>query len=209
MAKLRSRPLSKSKRSAFHNRSLAASIVVFVTYIRPTAVNGLNGYQAAMLLTKRHRTSGVWDTLLRVLEIWEDSWWQIELPVRCSLEASMICTSSTLRQDPLAWGYFSHSFIKNICLKGLGKVWKMTPRLCACAVVITLETQKCRKKAPRFVEFNFFTNRNRRKRFSQNEKRRADLKKPFLKILIFACGLSYGLSNLVMILPRLFEFERQ
>ena len=34
----------------------------------------------------------------------------------------------------------------------------MTPLLCACTVVITLETQnKCRKKAPCFVEFNFFT----------------------------------------------------
>ena len=33
---------------------------------------------------------------------------------------------------------------------------------------------KMSKKAPRFVEFNFLTNRNRRKRFSQNE-RRADL----------------------------------
>ena len=31
----------------------------------------------------------------------------------------------------------------------------MTPLLCACAVVITLETQKCRKRAPRSVEFNF------------------------------------------------------
>ena len=41
--------------------------------------------------------------------------------------------------------------------------------------MITLETQKCRKKAPRSVEFNFFINCDRRKRFSQNEKRRADL----------------------------------
>ena len=32
----------------------------------------------------------------------------------------------------------------------------MTLLLCACAVVITLETQKCRKRAPRSVEFNFF-----------------------------------------------------
>ena len=32
----------------------------------------------------------------------------------------------------------------------------MTPLLCACAVVITKETQKCRKRAPRSVEFNFF-----------------------------------------------------
>ena len=37
--------------------------------------------------------------------------------------------------------------------------------LCACAVVITLETQKCRKRAPRSVEFNFFINCNRHKRF--------------------------------------------
>ena len=32
----------------------------------------------------------------------------------------------------------------------------MTPLLCTCAVVITLETQKCRKRAPLSVEFNFF-----------------------------------------------------
>ena len=37
----------------------------------------------------------------------------------------------------------------------------MTPLLCACAVVITLETQKCRKRAPRSVEFNFFINCDR------------------------------------------------
>ena len=36
------------------------------------------------------------------------------------------------------------------------KIWKMTPLLCACAVVITLETQKCRKKAPRSFKSNFF-----------------------------------------------------
>ena len=34
---------------------------------------------------------------------------------------------------------------------------------------------KCPKKTPRFVELNFFTNRNRRKRFSQNERRRANI----------------------------------
>ena len=32
---------------------------------------------------------------------------------------------------------------------------KMTPLLCACALVITMETQKCRKWAPHSVEFNF------------------------------------------------------
>ena len=40
-----------------------------------------------------------------------------------------------------------------------------------------LETQKCRKRAPRSVEFNFFINCDRQKRFSQNERRRADLQK--------------------------------
>ena len=71
----------------------------------------------------------------------------------------------------------------------------MTPLLCACAVVITLETQKCRKKAPRLVEFNFFMNCNRRKRFSQNKRRRADLQNIASKFLIFAWALSYDLSK--------------
>ena len=71
----------------------------------------------------------------------------------------------------------------------------MTPLLCACAVVITLETQKCRKRAPRSVEFNFFINCDRQKRFSQNERRRVDLQKVASDFLIFAWGLSYGLSK--------------
>ena len=71
-------------------------------------------------------------------------------------------------------------------LKALGKKWKMTPLLCACAVVITLETQKCRKRAPRSVEFNFFTNCDRYKRFSQNERRRADLQNVASDFWIFA-----------------------
>ena len=37
------------------------------------------------------------------------------------------------------------------------------------------ETQKCRKRAPRSTEFNFFINCDRHKRFLQNERRRADL----------------------------------
>ena len=72
------------------------------------------------------------------------------------------------------------------CLKGLGKKWKMTPLLCACAVVITLETQKCRKRAPRSVEFNFFINCDRQKRFSQNERKRTDLPKAASDFLTFA-----------------------
>ena len=65
----------------------------------------------------------------------------------------------------------------------------MTPLLCACAVVITLETQKCRKRSPRSVEFNFFINYDRQKRFSQNERRRADLQNVASDFLIFAWGL--------------------
>ena len=72
----------------------------------------------------------------------------------------------------------------------------MMPLLCACAVVITLETQKCRKRAPRSVEFNFFNNCDRQKRFSQNERRRADLQNLASGFLIFAWGLSYDLSKL-------------
>ena len=72
------------------------------------------------------------------------------------------------------------------CLKALGKKWKMTPLLCACAVVITLETQKCQKRAPRSVEFNFFINCDTHKRFSQNERGRADLQNVASDFLIFA-----------------------
>ena len=72
----------------------------------------------------------------------------------------------------------------------------MTPLLCACAVVITLETQKCRKRAPRSVEFNFFIDCDRHKRFSQNERRSVDLQNVASDFLIFAWGLSYDLSKL-------------
>ena len=44
-----------------------------------------------------------------------------------------------------------------------------------------LGDQKCRKRAPRSVEFNFFINCDRHKRSSQNEKRSADLKKQCLR----------------------------
>ena len=71
----------------------------------------------------------------------------------------------------------------------------MAPLLCACAVVITLETQKCRKWVPRSVEFNFFINCDRKKRFLQNERRRADLPNVASDFLIFAQGLSYDLSK--------------
>ena len=71
----------------------------------------------------------------------------------------------------------------------------MTPLLCACTVVITLETQSCRKRALRSVEFNFFINCDRQKRFSHNEKRRVDLQNFASEFLFFAKGFSYGLSK--------------
>ena len=94
------------------------------------------------------------------------------------------------------------------CLKALGKKWKMTPLLCACAVVITLETQKCRKRAPRSVEFNLLNNCDRQKRFSQNERRRADLQNIASDFLIFAWGLSYDLSKFSDDFTPFFDFER-
>ena len=84
----------------------------------------------------------------------------------------------------------------------------MTPLLCACAVVITLETQKCRKRAPRSVEFNFFIICDRHKRFSQNERRRADLQNVASDFLIFAWGLSYDLSKFSDDFTPFFDFER-
>ena len=84
----------------------------------------------------------------------------------------------------------------------------MTPLLCACAVVITLETQTCRKRAPRSVEFNFCNNCDRQKRFSQNERRRADLQNIASEFLIFAKGLSYDFSKFSNDFTPFFDFER-
>ena len=66
---------------------------------------------------------------------------------------------------------------------------------------------KMSKKAPRFVEFNFFTNRNRRKWFLQSERRRADLQNPSI-FLIIAWGLSYDLSKFSDDFTPFFDFER-
>ena len=62
----------------------------------------------------------------------------------------------------------------------------MTPLLCACAVVITLETQKYGKRAPHSVEFNFFINCDKHKRFSQNKRRSVDRQNVASDFLIFA-----------------------
>ena len=84
----------------------------------------------------------------------------------------------------------------------------MTPLFCACAVAITLKTQKCRKRAPRSVKFNFFINCDGQERFSQNERRRADLQNLASDFLIFAWGLSYDLSKFSDDFTPFFDFER-
>ena len=74
--------------------------------------------------------------------------------------------------------------------------------------MITLETQKCRKKAPRSDEFNFFIICDRQKRFSQNERRRADVLKVASDFLIFAPGHSYEISKFSDDFTPFFDFER-
>ena len=58
-----------------------------------------------------------------------------------------------------------------------------------------LGDEKMLKKGTSSVEFNFFINCDRHKRFSQNERRRADLQNVASDFLIFAWGLSYDLSK--------------
>ena len=68
---------------------------------------------------------------------------------------------------------------------------------------------KCRKRATCSVEFNFFINCYRQKRFSQNERRRADIQHVASDFLIFLPrDLVMIFQSLVMILPRFFDFER-
>ena len=96
----------------------------------------------------------------------------------CSLEHARACSLACVAVS---------IFLARVVV-GWHKTELKTPHLCACAVVITLETQKCRKKAPSSVEFNFFMNRNRRKRFLQNERRRANLQNLASKFLNFCLG---------------------
>ena len=67
---------------------------------------------------------------------------------------------------------------------------------------------KMSKRVPRFVEFNFFINCDRQKRFSQNERKRADLQNFASDFSILPRDLVMVFQSLVMILPRFFDFER-
>ena len=92
------------------------------------------------------------------------------------------------------WGYFSHlDFF----------VWKLLENMKNDATFVAMRSDdhfgyaKMSKKAPRSIELNFFINCDKQKRFSQNERRRADLQKvasDFIYI-IFAWGLSFNLSK--------------
>ena len=73
--------------------------------------------------------------------------------------------------------------------------------LCACAVMITLGRKNVGKRHLASSNLTCFINCARQKWFLQNERRRTDLQKIALDLLIFASGLSYDLSSLVMILP--------
>ena len=65
---------------------------------------------------------------------------------------------------------------------------------------------KCRKRAPRSVEFNFFIKCDRHKRFLQNERRRADLQKLPQVFKFLPRDVVVIFQSLVMILPRFFDF---
>ena len=54
---------------------------------------------------------------------------------------------------------------------------------------------KMSKKGTSLRQFNFFNNCDTQKRFSQNERRRADLQNFASDFLIFAYGPSYDLSK--------------
>ena len=63
------------------------------------------------------------------------------------------------------------------------------------------------KKAPRSVELNYFTSCAGQKRFSQNERSRADLQS-FASIFLFLPqDLVMIFQSLVIIFPRFFDFE--
>ena len=65
------------------------------------------------------------------------------------------------------------------------------------------------KKAPCFVEFNFFTYRNRRKRFSQNKSRKADLQSVASEFYFLPQDLVMIFQSTVIILPRFSTLKDQ
>ena len=85
---------------------------------------------------------------------------------------------------------FGRSFLNFFYLKGLENM-KNDTTFVRMRSSDHVGDAKMSKKTPCFVEFNFFTNRNGQKRFSQNERRRADLQNIASIFLIFAWGLMH------------------
>ena len=71
-------------------------------------------------------------------------------------------------------------------------VWKLLEKMKNDATLVRMRSgdhlgdAKMSKRAPRSVEFNYFINCDRHKRFLQNERRRADLQNSALEFFIFA-----------------------
>ena len=84
-------------------------------------------------------------------------------------------------------------------------IWKMTPLSCACALVITLETQKCRKKAPGSVEFKGSVE------WSWHERHFCSLLPYFLLswLQIFQLCLSFWTSSFDMVILKKFLQEKE
>ena len=89
---------------------------------------------------------------------------------------------------------FGRSFLFYL-LKGLEKRWKMTPLLCACAVVITSETQKSQKIHLASSNLAFLRITMDENGFRRMKEKRAVLHKVASKFSVFAWGLSYDLSK--------------
>ena len=89
--------------------------------------------------------------------------------------------SKSLRQDPLEaiLVIFGRRALIFFCLKALGKKRKNDATFVRMRSGDHLGDAKMSKRAPRSIEFNFFNNCDRQKRFSQNERRRADLQNFF------------------------------
>ena len=91
---------------------------------------------------------------------------------------------------------FGRNFLNYFfCLKGLAKIWKTTPLLCACAVFTTLETQKCQKRHLASSDLTLNNESQETKTAFTEWKRNGRSTKNCLKILNFSWGLSYDLSK--------------
>ena len=102
-----------------------------------------------------------------------------------------------LRQDPLEAisVIFGRRALIFFCLKALGKNEKWRHFGAHAQWWSPWRRKNVENRAPRSVEFNFFINCDRHKRFSQNEWRRTDLQNVASHFLNFALGLSYDLSK--------------